>query len=224
MPHSSRCLGNMNHWTMRKVLHSFFNSLCFLCPLFLEYLFEDVESFQIIFYIWTFFLIFYLFILLHSILGEFPGSIYHMVGPPCPLPCVYTLCLTLSNLFCFRMLSVVANWSYLLRAYFYFMDIFPCHWKYLLLILWKYFSFFFVLIFPWASVLSFFELAVSVLHWFPRAPVTNGHKTTVMCSSTVLEIVIVVQSCPALCDPMNCSTPGFPVLHYLPEFAQIHAH
>ena len=23
-----------------------------------------------------------------------------------------------------------------------------------------------------------------------------------------------------LCDPMDCSTPGFPVLHYLPEFAQ----
>ena len=23
-----------------------------------------------------------------------------------------------------------------------------------------------------------------------------------------------------LCDPMDCSTPGFPILHYLPEFAQ----
>ena len=32
----------------------------------------------------------------------------------------------------------------------------------------------------------------------------------------------VTQSCPALCDPMGCSTPGFPVLHYLPELAQIH--
>ena len=27
-----------------------------------------------------------------------------------------------------------------------------------------------------------------------------------------------------LCDLMNCSTPDFPVFHYLPEFAQIHAH
>ena len=26
--------------------------------------------------------------------------------------------------------------------------------------------------------------------------------------------------CSTLCDPMDCSTPGFPVLHYLPEFAQ----
>ena len=32
----------------------------------------------------------------------------------------------------------------------------------------------------------------------------------------------LAQSSPTLCDPMGCSTPGFPVLHYLPEFAQIH--
>ena len=25
-----------------------------------------------------------------------------------------------------------------------------------------------------------------------------------------------------LCDPMNCSLPGFPILHHLPEFAQTH--
>ena len=30
----------------------------------------------------------------------------------------------------------------------------------------------------------------------------------------------VAQSCPTPCDPMDCSTPGFPVLHRLPEFAQ----
>ena len=28
----------------------------------------------------------------------------------------------------------------------------------------------------------------------------------------------VAQSCPTVCDPMNCSTPGFPVHHQLPEF------
>ena len=26
------------------------------------------------------------------------------------------------------------------------------------------------------------------------------------------------------CDPMDCSTPGFPVLHLLPELAQTHVH
>ena len=30
--------------------------------------------------------------------------------------------------------------------------------------------------------------------------------------------------CPTLSDPMDCSTPGFPVFHYLLEFAQIHFH
>ena len=34
----------------------------------------------------------------------------------------------------------------------------------------------------------------------------------------------VAQSCPTLCDPMNCSTPGFSVHHQLPEFAQSHVH
>ena len=34
----------------------------------------------------------------------------------------------------------------------------------------------------------------------------------------------VTNLCPALCDPMGCSTPGFPVLHYFPEFAQTHVH
>ena len=27
-----------------------------------------------------------------------------------------------------------------------------------------------------------------------------------------------------LCDPMDCSTPGLPVTHHLPEFGQVHAH
>ena len=34
----------------------------------------------------------------------------------------------------------------------------------------------------------------------------------------------VPKSYPTLNDPMGCSTPGFPVLHYLLEFAQTHVH
>ena len=34
----------------------------------------------------------------------------------------------------------------------------------------------------------------------------------------------VVNLCPTLCDPVDCSTPGLPGPHYLPEFAQIHVH
>ena len=32
----------------------------------------------------------------------------------------------------------------------------------------------------------------------------------------------VAESCPTLCHPMNCSMPGFPVHHQLPEFTQTH--
>ena len=39
----------------------------------------------------------------------------------------------------------------------------------------------------------------------------------IICSS-------VSKSCPTLCDNMDCSTPSFLVLHYLPEFAQAHVH
>ena len=34
----------------------------------------------------------------------------------------------------------------------------------------------------------------------------------------------VAQSCLTLCDPMDCSMPGFPVHHQLPELAQTHVH
>ena len=35
---------------------------------------------------------------------------------------------------------------------------------------------------------------------------------------------LVAKSCPTLHDLMDCSTPGFPVLHYLLGFAQTHVH
>ena len=34
----------------------------------------------------------------------------------------------------------------------------------------------------------------------------------------------VAQPCLTLCDPMDCSTPGLPVLHYLPELTKTHVH
>ena len=44
-------------------------------------------------------------------------------------------------------------------------------------------------------------------------------------SASVSSVLVVhLPSHVGLCDPMNCSTPGFPVLHYLPEFAQTHVH
>ena len=34
----------------------------------------------------------------------------------------------------------------------------------------------------------------------------------------------VAQSCPTLCDPMDCRTPGLPILYHLLEFTQTHVH
>ena len=39
-----------------------------------------------------------------------------------------------------------------------------------------------------------------------------------------LEFSSVTQLCPTLCDPMDCSTPGFPVHHQFPELTQTHVH
>ena len=40
--------------------------------------------------------------------------------------------------------------------------------------------------------------------------------------STSVQFSSVAQLCPTLCDPMNCSTPGLPGHHQLPEFTQTH--
>ena len=40
----------------------------------------------------------------------------------------------------------------------------------------------------------------------------------------VIQFSSFAQSYPTLCDPMNCSTPGLPVHHHLPEFTQTHVH
>ena len=40
----------------------------------------------------------------------------------------------------------------------------------------------------------------------------------------IASLISSVQSCLTLCDPMDCSTPGLPVHHKLPELAQTHVH
>ena len=56
------------------------------------------------------------------------------------------------------------------------------------------------------------------------------HYSECICCSEALSILrlwncfSVAKLCPAVCNPVHCSMPGFPVLHYLPEFAEIHVH
>ena len=44
------------------------------------------------------------------------------------------------------------------------------------------------------------------------------------CQAPRMQSCSIIQSCPTLCDPMNCSTPGLPVLHHLLGLAQTHVH
>ena len=54
----------------------------------------------------------------------------------------------------------------------------------------------------------------------------KSHKKKEIVTHTYIHVQFssVAQSCPTLCSPMNCSTPGLPVHHQLPEFTQTHVH
>ena len=47
---------------------------------------------------------------------------------------------------------------------------------------------------------------------------------TYMTNGNNIQFSSVAQSCPTVYDPMDCSMPVFPVLHQLPDLAQIHVH
>ena len=48
--------------------------------------------------------------------------------------------------------------------------------------------------------------------------------TTLIIETVSAQFSSVTQSCPTLCDPMDCSMPGLSVHHQLQEFAQTHVH
>ena len=53
-----------------------------------------------------------------------------------------------------------------------------------------------------------------------------GYYTEILLFHTpvFIQFSSVTQLCPTLCNPMDYSTPGFPVHNQLPELAQTHAH
>ena len=58
------------------------------------------------------------------------------------------------------------------------------------------------------------------LNGYPYVSVLVECKVT----GTSVQFSLVAQSWPTLCDPINCSMPGLPVHHQLPEFTQTHIH
>ena len=70
----------------------------------------------------------------------------------------------------------------------------------------------------------------SFSHNCPKLDVTKmlfhrwTDKQTTTSTQWNIQFSSVAQSCPTLCDPMNCSMSGFPVHHQLPEFTHTHVH
>ena len=58
-----------------------------------------------------------------------------------------------------------------------------------------------------------------------EALIDRGQECQMFCSGwSSVQFSSVVQSCPTLYNPMDCSVPGFPVLNQHPEIAQTHVH
>ena len=77
----------------------------------------------------------------------------------------------------------------------------------------------------WPPVLSFSSASSHLLIY--RSDQHSLQSETLQCLlivSKFLQFSSVTHSCPTLCNPMDSSTPGFPVHHQLPELAQTHVH
>ena len=70
--------------------------------------------------------------------------------------------------------------------------------------------------------LVFQLLAAIILAWILESPLYQ-HKMVVS-QITKVQFSSVAQSCPTLCNPVDCSTPDFPVHHQLPELTQTQVH
>ena len=65
---------------------------------------------------------------------------------------------------------------------------------------------------------------VSSGHGTAKAQLTFQSQGKAVLKNGSVQFSSVAQLCPTLCDPMDCSMPGFPVHHHLLEFAQTHVH
>ena len=61
-------------------------------------------------------------------------------------------------------------------------------------------------------------------HWYSPPTYLNFMFYMHSCVCVSVQFSSVAQSCPTLCDSVNCSMPGLPVHHQLPEFTQTHVH
>ena len=80
-----------------------------------------------------------------------------------------------------------------------------------------------------ACLSSWFVMIIWLITWLESRQTGNSVRAragsvSLFVSRARTGFSLVAQSCPTLCNPMNCSTPGLPVPHQLLEFTQTHVH
>ena len=60
--------------------------------------------------------------------------------------------------------------------------------------------------------------------WYNRAKKKTVWPFLIKLNIELLSVQFSAQSCPTLCDSMDCSTPGLPVHHQVPDLTQTHVH
>ena len=74
---------------------------------------------------------------------------------------------------------------------------------------------------PRRTGMTFVLLGLQVSLWDTRMATPSQ---PFLSSVYLIQFSSVAQLCPTLCNPTDCSTPGFPVHHQLRELAQTHVH
>ena len=87
-------------------------------------------------------------------------------------------------------------------------------------------SHFVYILFFWLSLVVYLMCPL-LPHWaalwqFKKYSLSSH--SSIYISLGLVQFSSVAHLCPILCDPMDCCTPGFPVLHHLQEIAQTHVH
>ena len=76
--------------------------------------------------------------------------------------------------------------------------------------------------YSWGQSLHLFYLELYCTLWLMRCYLKKKWATGIIC--LIFLSVQFTHSCPTLCDPVDCSTPGLPVHHQLPKLTHSHVH
>ena len=87
----------------------------------------------------------------------------------------------------------------------------------LLILFLQLFAFYLASLLPFAA-----QIFVLLSLWL--FPLLHSLISLIVVVQSLVQFSSVTQSCPTLCNPMNCSTPGLSVHHKLLEFTQTHVH